>query len=223
MWFWLLIIPLHEWKSYRGSDPTIMYLKTSWAGTANGARVRLLCLLHTSKLGICFFFPKATHRLQWKWVSNSTPRKSIGRPGLEPVPLTEAKTFPAFLDSFAPLLLTVLALVLSATKLGSKEVCRREFEVAGTNAVKRTFEGDEVTPAAVCVADTVVRVIAACMFDNEAAILPTHLFLDTTTRSSAPFVLSPTKRKIKSETTRSNHTSIPTFLPTTSSWPIHFT
>lgn len=129
------------------------------------------------------------------WVSNSTPRKSIGRPGLEPVPLTEAKTFPAFLDSLAPLLLTVLTSVLSATKLGSKEVCRREFEVAGTNAVKRTFEGDEVTPAAVCVAETVVRVIAACMFDNEAAILPTHLFLDTTTRPSAPFVLSPTKRK----------------------------
>jgi len=131
------------------------------------------------------------------WVSNSTPRKSIGRPGLEPVPLTEAKTFPAFLDSLAPLLLTVLTSVLSATKLGSKEVCRREFEVAGTNAVKRTFEGDEVTPAAVCVADTVVRVIAACMFDNEAAILPTHLFLDTTTRPSAPFVLSPTKRQKK--------------------------
>jgi hypothetical protein len=127
---------------------------------------------------------------------------------LEPVPLTEAKTFPAFLDSFAPLLLTVLTLVLSATKLGSKEVCRREFEVAGTNAVKRTFEGDEVTPAAVCAADTVVRVIAACMFDNEAAILPTHLFLDTRTRPSAPFVLSPTKRK-KNRKTRSNHTSIP--------------
>jgi hypothetical protein len=133
----------------------------------------------------------------------------------------EAKTFPAFLDSFAPLLLTVLTLVLSATKLGSKEVCRREFEVAGTNAVKRTFEGDEVTPAAICVGDTVVRVIAACMLDNEAAILPTHPFLDTTTRPSAPFVL-PLKEK-KLETTRSNHTSIPTSLPTTCYWPIHFT
>jgi hypothetical protein len=151
------------------------------------------------------------------------PRKSIGRPGLEPVPLTEAKTFPAFLGSFAPLLLTVLTLVFTATKLGSKEVCRREFEVAGTNAVKHTFEGDEVTPAAICVADTVVRVIAACMLDNEAAILPTHLFLDTTTRPSAPFVLSPTKREKKSEKTRSNHTSIPTSLPTTCYWPIHFT
>jgi hypothetical protein len=45
------------------------------------------------------------------------------------------------------------------------------------------------------VADIVVRVIAAWMLDNEAAILLTHLFLDTTTRPSAPFVLSPTKRK----------------------------
>jgi hypothetical protein len=171
-----------------------MNLKTSWVGTANGARVRLLCLLHTSKLDISLFFQKK------RIVCNESefriaPRKSIGRPGLEPVPLTDAKTFPAFLDSFAPLLLTVLTLVLSATKLGSKEVCRREFEVAGKNAVKRTFEVDEVTPAAICVADTVVRVIAACMLDNEAAILPTHLFLDTTTRPSAPFVLSPTKRK----------------------------
>jgi hypothetical protein len=119
--------------------------------------------------------------------------------------LTEAKTFPAFLDSFAPLLLTVLTLVLSATKFGSKEVCRREFEVAGTNAAKRTFEGDEVTPAAICVADTVVRVIAACMLDNEAAILPTHPFLDTTTRPSAPFVLSPTKRKKIGNNTIKSH------------------
>ncbi len=48
---------------------------------------------------------------------------------------------------------------------------RRSFDVAGANAVKRTLEADEVAPVAFSVVNTtVVRVIAACMLDNEAAI-----------------------------------------------------
>jgi hypothetical protein len=102
------------------------------------------------------------------------PRKSIGRPGLDPVPLTEAKTFPAFLlGSSAAFLLKGLTLVVLRGRVsGSMEVRRWKFEVTGENAVKQTLEADEeVAPAAVCVADTAVRVTAACMLTNEAAIL----------------------------------------------------
>jgi hypothetical protein len=87
--------------------------------------------------------------------------------------LTEAKTFPAFLlGSSAAFLLKGLTLVLRGRMSGSMEVRRWTFEVTGENAVKRTLEADEeVAPAAVCVADTAVRVTAACMLNNEAAIL----------------------------------------------------
>ncbi len=117
------------------------------------------------------------HSEQWrekKFLSKTSPRKSIGRPGLDPVPLTEAKTFPAFLlGSSAAFLLKGLTLVVLRGRVsGSMEVRRWKFEVTGENAVKRTLEADEeVAPAAVCVADTAVRVTAACMLTNEAAIL----------------------------------------------------
>jgi len=139
---------------------------------------RLLCSLHSSNaLQQCSECLITFWTLQWrekKFLSKTSPRKSIGRPGLDPVPLTEAKTFPAFLlGSSAAFLLKGLTLVVLRGRVsGSMEVRRWKFEVTGENAVKQTLEADEeVAPAAVCVADTAVRVTAACMLTNEAAIL----------------------------------------------------
>jgi len=68
----------------------------------------------------------------------------------------------------------------------------RSFDVAGANAVKRTFEADEVVPVAFSVVDTtVVRVIAACMLDNEAAINSSRPQLLETRQTSSASSRSP--------------------------------
>jgi hypothetical protein len=68
----------------------------------------------------------------------------------------------------------------------------RSFDVAGANAVKRTFEADEVASVAFSVVNTtVVRVIAACMVDKEAAINSSRPQLLQRRRTSNASSLSP--------------------------------
>jgi len=68
----------------------------------------------------------------------------------------------------------------------------RSFDVAGANAVKRPFEADEVAPVAFSgVNTTVVRVIAACMLDKEAAINSSPPQLLQTRRTSNASSRSP--------------------------------